>query len=297
MKRIIIVMGFIPMIIMAFKSSAQTNTQFVFSSLTNGEDTLNVSKNCIPRDTGLKYLSWENTCLFIVNSTGDTTHLNSFIQKIDTLELDTLHMYAHNLVPGSIRHFITALRITYGVDNSHHFLIFFSPLALIQLNVIPPSAMYTIIPSTNYFIFDTVKHALVPVLSNTFNTDTANFRSDIRMSQSITSPHPVQFNSEADSMGSATSVILSFQEIFRFILQNDSAMKVMGKSCNYINIFSTCVKYPVFKDGVEVTLMKEDIMLGLISKYEDLGHLCPPDCGTTEYQLLNTQTEELKKSH
>lgn len=296
MKKLIPLLFLCLFFIISCSSQNSGSSSHPFPPLAIGEDTLNTSVNSISQTTGANYITWEDSCLSMSDSSGKLTSLRPLAQWIDTLALDSLHTVAYNLrQPGS--KFITALEVYFGIDANHHFTLFFKPIALSRQTYIPGQtvATYTVTTSSqasnSYYTFDTNSHHLIPVLPGTLASALHNFQTYINISQSVTHPAPGGFNPQSDSTGSTTSVILSFQEIFDFILQNDSAAKSSGKTFSTVNVFNTCIQYTVVSKGIQV--IKEDIMLGInnCTSYDDLGHLCPPDCENTllTYPVYITQ--------
>ena len=298
MKKLIPLL-FLSMLCIIMSCSSQNNTKrktHPFPGLTNGEDTLYTSANMISQGTGVTYMSWEDSCLSMSAPIGITS-LRCFDESIDTLALDSLHTIAAALTQqGS--HYITALQVIFGINpNTYHFMLFFKPIALGRATFTPSQsvATYTVTQSSQasntYFTFDTISHHLISASPGYLNSAVDTFKKYIQISQTITHHAPGGFNPRQDSMGSATSVIFSFQQLFNYILQDDSAAKASGHPFHSLNIYNTCVKYPVVVGTAKDTLIKEDLMFGInnCTIYDDLGHLCPPDCEAIIYPVYITQ--------
>jgi hypothetical protein len=298
MKKLIPLLFLCILFIMSCSSQNGTSTSHPFPWETSGEDTLNTSANNISQTTGTSYITWEDSCLSISDSVGTTMHhIKSYDEFIDTLALDTLHNVAFSLKqPGT--KYITALQVIYGIDASKHLVLFFKPIALnrISYSSTQSTATYSInqasVASNACYTFDTTgsHHHLVLATPTYVNSAVANFKTHIMVSQSATHPIPGGFNPAQDSTGSTSSVILSFQEIFDYILKNDSLSKSSGKTFSSVNIFNTCIQYTV-GSTTKTQVIREDIMLGInnCNIYEDLGHLCPPSCANLTCPVYITQ--------
>ena len=278
------ILGFVCTAYLIIACSGKPSGASILYYALKGEDTINLNNDTLCKDTACAYWKVMDSCIFVKGSYPHA--VDTFAAEIDTASLR--YFYNTYVVPliGPTGRKVTAMQITFGIDNTNKIILYYQPLCLAysgtqSVNGITYSCYKSSATSTKYYVY--TKGAFSAAnYKQKFYWDSARYTDSIEIRHNW-AEHISKFYLEGDTED-VHKVIYSFQEIFAVIRDNEPNGNDSLKISN-----STVTAQELNSKGVMANYIRHTLLLGpktlnpvhivtVKGLYADLGNLCPPDC-------------------
>jgi hypothetical protein len=274
-------------------SALQTKTCAPVTTTITGED--KIFLEVFPVDTLVAVTHIDSTkCMLLCNGLNTLSALG--IETITAVALNDFRKIATQIVPTSTSctNFITGIRIIYGLQDNK-ILAFYRPVLGCRSNTLINSssalqATYAINEGTEYYQYTPTGFLQAKTVDdiNNIKSFIQNYSLSIVIKESTSTR---TFNPAQDSTGDVTSVIFPFQELFAITDVNVILSICLWNSIRWVSYnHAMHAKHSILLSPSNITALPfapPVTVCDFKDSYANLGHLCPPSCGSIYFRLRN----------